>query len=172
MGEPDGRTFWLVFFDGESITSQWHEVAGDAEKELFVLCRALDKTDHAFFEALSWTAKRGEYRGEPNAVDVKVVISPLSALRRERYQELRRVEEAVKELVTVGVQVRQNPRQHARLIVSEHEAVVGSADPDYFGVHIHRNVSIYTNARGAVRSMLEFSKQVWDESQPFEEPRQ
>ena len=65
------------------------------------------------------------------------------------------------------IPARNNVNQHARVIVSEKAVLVGSADPDYFGLKIHKNASIYTTNATVVNAAKLFFDKIWQESKDY-----
>jgi len=96
-------------------------------------------------------------------VAVKIVTVPTEKLKQEKYPEISRLAEALRK-VSLKTEVKKNVKQHARLIVLEKAALVGSADPDYYGLKIQKNASIYTTNATVVNAVKLFFDKVWQES--------
>jgi len=137
----------------DEIQAKMAEVMAGAEKELFIMCRAFDET-------LLPTVVEARDRG----VVVKIVTVPTQRLKQEKYPEIGRLEEALKK-ASVKIQVKKNPKQHARVIVSEWVALIGSADPDYYGLKVHRNACVSTTNPTVVNAAKLFFESVWQESE-------
>jgi phosphatidylserine/phosphatidylglycerophosphate/cardiolipin synthase-like enzyme len=137
----------------DEIEAKMAEVIAGAKKELVIMCRAFDET---LFPALAEAWDRG--------VVVKIVTVPTQRLKQEKYPEIGRLEEALKK-ASVKIQVKTNAKQHARVIISECAALVGSADPDYYGVKVHRNACVYTTNPTVVNAAKLFFESVWQESE-------
>jgi len=130
------------------------QLIADAAKEVKIMCRALDET---LLDALAEAVNRG--------VEVKVVTVPTEKLKQEKYPETTRLAEAVRKVSSMRIQLKTNPKQHSRIIVSERAALVGSADPDYYGLKVHRNASIYTTNPTVVNAAMWFFDKLWEESE-------
>lgn len=131
------------------------EVITRAQKELLIMCRALDKT-------LLGPITEAQDRG----VGVKIVTAPTEMLKGEKYREIGRLSEAL-EKASLKSEVKANAKQHARIIASEQAALVGSTDPDYYGLKIHKNASIYTTNATVVNAAKVFFDKVWQESKAY-----
>lgn len=137
----------------DEIQKKMAEVVRGANKELLIMCRAFDET---LLPAITEAQDRG--------VVVRIVTVSTQRLKLEKYPEIGRLEEALKK-ASVKVQVKTNPKQHARVIVSEGVALVGSTDPDYYGLKVHKNASIYTTNPTVVNAAKLFFESVWQESE-------
>ena len=129
------------------------ELVESAEKQLLIMCRALDET-------LLAPIARAQDRG----VVVKIIAAPTEKLKQEKYPEISRLTEALRK-ASAKTQVKKSVKQHARVIVSEKAALVGSADPDYYGLKIHKNASIYTTNATVINAAKLFFDKVWQESE-------
>ena len=96
------------------------------------MCRAFDET---FLPPIVEAQARG--------VDVKIISVPLDRLKEEKYREITRLTQAKKKASLI-IQMKTNISQHARIIASERAIIVGSADPDYYGLKIQKNACIFT----------------------------
>jgi len=137
----------------DKIQEKMAEVIEGAKKELLIMCRAFDET---LLPAIAEAQDRG--------VVVKIVTVPTQRLKQEKYPEIGRLEEALKK-ASPKIQVKKNAKQHARLIVSECVALVGSTDPDYYGLKVHKNASVYTTNPTVVNAAKLFFESVWQESE-------
>jgi hypothetical protein len=142
-----------ILVTGDEIQAKMAEVIAGAKKELLIMCRAFDKT------LLPHVAE-----AQDRGVVVKVVTVPTQKLKQEKYPEIGRLEEALKE-ASVKFQVKKNGKQHARVIISECVALVGSGDPDYYGLKVHRNACVYTTNPTVINAAKLFFESVWQESQ-------
>ena len=137
----------------EELHLKMTQVIESAEKQLLIMCRALDET-------LLTPIVEAQGRG----VAVKIVTVPTEKLKQEKYPEISRLAEAWKKLSS-KIPVKRNVKQHARVIVSERAVLVGSADPDYYGLKIHKNASIYTTNATVVNAAKLFFDRIWQESE-------
>lgn len=142
----------LITSQGE-LQSKMTEIIVNAEKQLLIMCRALDET---LLPHIIEAQDRG--------VTVKIITVPVAKLKNEKYQEISRLVEASKK-VSAKTQVRENIKQHARVIVSEKAAFIGSTDPDYFGLNIHNNASVYCLNPTVIYATELFFDKVWQEKQ-------
>jgi len=143
----------ILITSGDEIQAKMAEVIAGAKKELLMMCRAFDET---LLPAIAQARDRG--------VMVRIVTVPTQKLKQEKYPEIGRLEEALKKAFP-KIQVKENAKQHARLIISECVALVGSTDPDYYGLKIHKNASIYTTNPTVVNAAKLFFESVWQESE-------
>jgi hypothetical protein len=141
----------ILVTSGDEIQAKMAEVIAGAKKELLIMCRAFDKM---LFPPLTEAQNRG--------VAVKIVAVPIQRVKGEKSRE-RRLEEAWKE-ASVKFQLKKNENQHARLIISECAALVGSADPDYYGLKDHKNACVYTTNPTVINAAKLFFESVWQES--------
>jgi len=139
----------------DDLQAKMTQLIEGAKKELLILCRAFDKT---LLTAISQAHDRG--------VDVKMVTVPTNRLKDEKYPEISRLTEASRK-ASRKIQVRTNMTQHSRLIVSENATLVGSVDPDYYGLKIHKNAMVYTVNPTVVSAARMFFDKVWQESDPL-----
>ena len=132
------------------------QVIEGAEKQLLIMCRAFDET---FLTPIVEAQGRG--------VAVKIVTVPTEKLKQEKHSDdiSSRMGQALKKLSSSKIPAKKNVSQHARVIVSEKAALVGSTDPDYFGLKIHKNASIYTTNATVVNAALLFFHRIWQESE-------
>lgn len=137
----------------DELETKMAEVIVNAEKQLMILCRALDEM---LVPQMIATRDKG--------VDVRIVMVPTDKLRDEKYPQLARIEQALKK-VCPRIKVRMNVQQHARMVVSEKAVLVGSTDPDYFGLKIHKNASVYTTDATVVYAAQLFFDKLWQESE-------
>lgn len=142
----------VTFLSNDSLEEGIRKLISDAEKELLIMCRALDKT---FEREILDACERGVY--------VRAILAPIKKLERERYPELSRLREAIGDFSS-RLEIRQNEKQHARVIVTDKGAIVGSTDLDYYGIRVHKNVSIYTTDITIREALRIFFSKLWDES--------
>lgn len=141
----------LVTSEGE-LQLKMSELIENAQKQLLIMCRALDET---LLTPISLAQDRG--------VTVKIITTPTEKLKHEKYPEISRLTEALRK-ASEKIPVKENAKQHARVIISENATLVGSADPDYYGLKIHKNASIYTTNPTVVSAAKFFFDKVWQES--------
>jgi hypothetical protein len=138
---------------GDELQLKMAELIQKATKELLIMCRALDET-------LLTQIAEAQGRG----VEVKIIAVPTEKLKGEKYPEINRLAEAWRK-VSIKTQVRENIKQHARIIISDMAVLVGSADPDYYGLKIHHNASIYTTNPTVINAARLFFDRVWQDSE-------
>lgn len=138
----------------ETLKSKYLELINTASKQLLILCRAIDNLtgEHII------KAKRGKN------IDVKIITAPIRQLKREKVPELRRFSEALKSLRDNGAEIKQNKNIHARILIADDKAIIGSTDPDYYGLTLHINASLYTEDPTVVEKARMFFDEIWRES--------
>ena len=138
----------------ETLKQRYLELVNATSKQLLIMCRAIDKLV-------------GEYVAKAKVeknIDVKVIITPISRLKRERFPEISRFGETIRSLRDIGVEIKQNENMHARILVADDKAIMGSTDPDYYGLMSHINASIYTDDPTVVEKAKMFFDSVWRKS--------
>jgi len=136
----------------DDLLSKMTEIITSAGTELLIMCRAFDET---LYNPLCKAQDRG--------VEIKIVTVPTPKLKAEKYQEISRLEAAFNN-ASQRFQVKKNIKQHSRIIISDSAVLVGSTDPDYYGLNIHENASIYTLNPTVVNAARLFFNKVWQES--------
>lgn len=147
-----GKAEAILVTGGDELKAKMTEVIAGANEELLIMCRAFDET---LFPAITEAQARG--------VDIKMIMVPTERLKDEKYPDISRLPQALKK-ARQTIQIRTNVAQHARVIVSELGALVGSADPDYYGLTIHRNAMVHTLNPTVVNAARLFFDKVWQES--------
>lgn len=129
------------------------EMINTATKQILIMCRAIDTT---VSPKIIDSFKKG--------VEVKILLPPLDRLRRQKIPDLRRVEKAFDQFKEEGIEVRENPDVHARFLIVDNKAIVGSTDLDAYGLTVHFNASILTTDPLIVDRIKMFFNEVWDKS--------
>jgi len=139
---------------GSGLKETIKKVLNRTQTELLIAAVAVDTTivDH-----ISQVRTRG--------ADVRLVIRPLKNLLGPRKRERRTIATAIQRLLEAGVLIREHPDAHARFIVSDGSAVVGSTDLDNYGLNVHRNASVFTRDPTVVDGLKLFFEEVWEESE-------
>ena len=138
----------------ETLKQRYLELVNTTSKQLLIMCRAIDKLV-------------GEHLAKAKAeknIDVKVIIAPISRLKHERFPEISRFGETIRSLRDIGVEIKQNKNIHARILIADDKAIVGSTDPDYYGLMSHINASIYTEDPTVIEKAKMFFDDVWRKS--------
>lgn len=143
----------ILVTSGDELQLKIGELIQNATKELLIMCRALDET---------LLTQITEARGR--GVEVKIIAVPTQKLKGEKYPEITRLAEAWRK-VSAKTEVKENIKQHARVIISDKAALVGSADPDYYGLKIHHNASVYTTNPTVISAARLFFDGVWQDSE-------
>jgi len=145
----------------ETLKQRYLELVNTTSKQLLLMCRAIDKLvgEHII-----------KAKTEKN-VDVKVIVAPISRLKRERFPEISRFQETIRGLCDSGVEIKQNENIHARILVADDKAIVGSTDPDYYGLMSHINASIYTEDPTVIEKAKEFFNDTWRKSRQVTTPQ-
>ena len=138
----------------ETLKQKYLELINMASKQLLIMCKAIDNlTGEPIIKA-----KRGKN------IDVKIITAPISRLKREKFPEIRRFSEALKSLAYNGAEIKQNDNIHARILIADDKAVIGSTDPDYYGLTLHINASLYTEDPTVVEKARMFFDEIWRKS--------
>lgn len=129
------------------------EMINTATKQIFIMCRVIDTTASP---KIIDSFKRG--------VKVKILLPPLGRLRAQKIPDLRRVEKAFEQLKGEGIEIRESRDVHARFLIVDDKAIVGSTDLDTYGLTVHLNAAILTTDPLVVNGIKLFFNEVWDKS--------
>lgn len=149
-----GEKSEIVLLSSEhDLELKMREIIAGANKELLIMCRAFDET---FLTPIIEAQDRG--------ATVKLIAVPIERLREEKFREPSRLTQAQKK-ASSKLHIKTNISQHARIIVSEQAALVGSTDPDYFGLKIHKNASVFTTNPSVIQAAKLFFNSLWEEAE-------
>ena len=144
----------LLLCTKETLKQKYLELVNTTSKQLLIMCRAIDELvgEHIV-----------KAKAEKN-IDVKLIIAPASLLKHEKFPELRRFQQTIRSLRDIGVEIKENTNIHARILIADDKVIVGSTDPDYFGLMLHINASVYTEDPTVIEKAKMFFDDVWRDS--------
>jgi phosphatidylserine/phosphatidylglycerophosphate/cardiolipin synthase-like enzyme len=138
---------------GSKLKSSISEMLRDTDKELSIAGVVVDTT---MVDEISDVQRRG--------ANVRLILAPIEKLSGPRKRERRTITGAVDQLLKSGVQIKQHSDAHARFVVSDDSAIVGSTDLDNYGLNVYQNVSLLTKNPVVVEGLTVFFEELWSQS--------
>jgi hypothetical protein len=152
--EEDAINEMMVLYKGEKATTillyggelkdKVEELIQNAKNRLWITCKVVDTE-------VAPQIIKAKGRG----VDVRIVIPPEKSMVKDQ-RERKRIYDALTKFREVGISIIENENIHARVMVIDDSAVIGSTDPDIYGLTVHINASILTTSSSIVESAARF----------------